>query len=463
MAARTNAAQNLGGFLAANADLVLRLTRAVELADVSALIVEARRPVLFERIAGHPGWVICDLLFRDRRAQARVLGTTPDRVLPELARRLALPPRAPVMVDDGPVKSVRIAREAVDLRAIPAFRHGEKDPGPSLIAMMIIRDPETGRDNLSFTRIAAIDAHRATVLIGSSPHMRAILARHEAAGRPMPVALVIGTHPAYEIMASYSVPTHLEAFGELDMVANLLDAPVALVACDTIPLAVPAEAELVIEGEVRPSERAPDGPGSSQFLYYHPGAAEQPVFTATAITRRTSPVLRQHDTLLYTDHQTLIALPHEAILWQRLREHAFPLHDVQYVPWGGTLVCVVKMTPEYDGQVRDVLLMVLGQRWPNAKMALAVDDDIDIEELAELFWLISTRVDPARDVHIVPDTRGHPADPGARPLAEAPRRAITGKWLIDATKPPLSRAADRARFERALPPRHKAVRLEDYL
>jgi UbiD family decarboxylase len=396
-------------------------------------------------------------------AQSRVLGTTPERVLPELARRLALPPRDPRVVDRAPVKERKVGADGLDLRALPAFRHGAKDPAPTLIAMVICADPESGRANFSFSRVTPLDARRATFLIGSSPHMRGILARYEAAARPMPIAFVVGTHPAYEIMASYSVPTHLEKFGELELVGNLIDETVELVACETVPLAVPAHAELVIEGEVRPGERAPEGPGPSQYLYYHPGVSEQPIVTATAMTHRAGPILRQHDTLLYTDHQTLLALPHEAILYERLRELDLKLHDVQYVPWGGTLACVVKLTPEYDGQVRDALLMVLGQRWPNAKMALAVDDDIDIEDPTDLFWSLSTRVDPARDVHIVPEMRGHPADPGARPVPGAPRRATTGKWAIDATKPPLNRPDDRARFERALPPRRGEARIEDYL
>jgi 2,5-furandicarboxylate decarboxylase 1 len=455
--------QDLRSYLAENRDLVLRLTKPVAVEHVSDLICQSRRPILFESIQEHPGWRLCDLLFRDRLAQSRVLKTAPDRVLPELARRLALPPRPPRPVNGGPVKEKRVAPGALDLRSLPAFRHGAMDPARTLIAMLVCADPETGRTNFSFTRVTPLDARRATFLIGSSPHMRAILAKHGAAGRRMPVALVVGTHPAYEIMASYSVPTHLEKFGELELVGNLIDETIELVPCETVPLSVPAHAELIIEGEVAPGDRAPEGPGPSQYLYYHPGVSQQPVMTATAMTHRADSILRQHDTLLYTDHQTLLALPHEAILYERLCELDLRLHDVQYVPWGGTLACVVKLTPEYDGQVWDALLMVLGQRWPNAKMALAVDDDIDVEDPADLFWSLATRVDAGRDVHIVPETRGHPADPGARPVPGAPRRVMTGKWAIDATKPPLNRPEERARFERALPPRRGEARIEDYV
>ncbi len=277
------------------------------------------------------------------------------------------------------------------------------------------------------------------------------------------MACVIGTHPAYEIMASYSVPGHLDAFGELELVGNLIGEAVELVPCETVPLEVPAHAEVVIEGWVEPGERRDDGPGPSQALYYVPGVTQQPVFEASAITTREAPILRQHNTLMYSDHQPLLSLPHEALLLERLRAMTIEAHEVFYVPWGGTLACVVQMTPQSDGEVRNVLLTVLGERWPNAKLAVAIDDDVDIGRAEDLVWSIATRVDPERDLLVVPSAKGHPIDPTARPAAGGPRNVITGKWGIDATKPPLTREDERARFERTVPPRADEARLEDFL
>jgi UbiD family decarboxylase len=113
---------------------------------------------------------------------------------------------------------------------------------------------------------------------------------------------------------------------------------------------------------------------------------------------------------------------------------------------------VVKLTPQFDGQVKDVLLFVLGSRWPNAKLAIAVDDDVDLESPEDLHWCLATRVDPARDVTIIEGARGHPIDPTAQAVEGDARARVVSKWAIDATKPPLSRPDERARFERALPP-----------
>lgn len=455
--------KDLRSYIADNDDLILRVAKPVRREHLSVLIVQANRPVLFEAIEGYPDWRVMDLLFRDREAQSRVLETTPDAVLPELARRLAQPPEAPRMVNTGPVKERILKDGDFDLREIPGFQHGQRDPGPGLIAMNICRAPDGGAINFSFTRLAPLDATRATYLIGSSPHMRAILAAWEERGEPMPMACVIGTHPAYEIMASYSVPSHLERFGELEMVAAMTGETVELVPCETVPLEVPAHAELVIEGWVQPGEREDDGPGPSQALYYLPGVSRQPVFEAAVVTMRADPILRQHDTLMFSDHQPLLSLPHEALMFERLRDQGVKVHEVFYVPWGGTLACVVQMTPQSDGEVRNVLLTVLGERWPNAKLAIAIDDDVDIGSPEDLVWSIATRVDPERDLVVVPSAKGHPIDPTAREVAGGPRNVVTGKWIIDATKPPLTRAGDRDRFERTVAPHWGEVNLADFV
>ena len=429
---------------------LLTVDSEVDLAYVSALINLAKSPVLFRSIRGYPGWSICDLFFFRREHQATVLGVSKQEVLPWLAAKLASAPQPASRVPSGPVKEIVIKGGPVDMTALPGFQHGHRDPGRTLMMMAICRDPLTGRCNMSWTRVTPLERQRATFFIGSAPDMRAIWGRYEEKSEPMPLAFVMGTHPAYEIMGSYSVPNHLERFGELDMVPALLGEPVEVVPCETIPLEVPAHAEVVIEGLVIPGERVDEGPGPSQALYY-PEVTRQPVFKATAITMRERPILRQVNTLIYTDHQSLIALPHEAILYERIREMGVKVHDVQFIPWGGTLTCVVKVTPEFDGQVKDVLLFVLGSRWPNAKLAIAVDDDIDIESPEDLHWCLATRVDPARDVTIIDDSRGHPIDPVARPVEGAPRARVVGKWAIDATKPALNRPAERARFERAVP------------
>lgn len=455
--------KDLRSFIDANEDLVLRVPKPVNRDDLSNLIVQADRPVVFENIDGFPGWRVADLFFRDRVAQAAVLETTPDKVTSVLAERLSLPPKEPRLVNDAPHKERVLREDEIDLMSIPGFQHGGRDPGAGLIVMNICCEPDGGAVNFSFTRLAPFEARRGTMLIASSPHQRAILEKWEARDEPMPMACVVGTHPAYEIMASYSVPDHLEKFGELELVGNLTGETIEMVPCESVPLEVPAHAELVIEGYVQPHERRDDGPGPSQALYYVPGVTQQPIFEACTMTMRKKPVLRQHNTLMYSDHQPLISLPHEGILYGRLKGMGIDVKDVLYVPWGGTLCCVVQMTPKTEGEARNVLTAVLGERWPNAKLAVAVDDDVDITSAEDLVWSISTRVDIAEHMFQIPNSKGHPIDPTARQTGDNPRDVVFTKWGLDATKPPLQHAEERARFERTLPPRHGEAKLADYL
>ncbi|MGE3936785.1 MAG: UbiD family decarboxylase domain-containing protein, partial [Rhodospirillaceae bacterium] len=181
---------DLRGFLAGIDDLLLRVARPVDIDVVCALIAQAGRPILFEAIEGFSGWSLCDLLFRDRAVQARVLGTTPDRVLATLSERLAMPPRPPKRIARDAAGARVLAGGDIDLRRLPGFQHGARDPGRCLIAMTVCRPPDDGAANFAFTRLYPIDANRATYLIGSSPHMRAMLAAWEARGEPMPMALV---------------------------------------------------------------------------------------------------------------------------------------------------------------------------------------------------------------------------------------------------------------------------------
>jgi len=455
--------KDLRSFIEANEDLILRVPKTVKRDHLSTLIVQANRPVVFDNIEGYPGWRVADLFFRDRVAQAAVLGTTPDKVTNVLAERLAMPPREPMLVNDAPHKEIVLTGDEVDLRDIPGFQHGGRDPGPGIIVMNICREPDGGAVNFSFTRISPFEARRGTMLIASSPHQRAIYEMWEAQNEPMPMACVIGTHPAYEIMASYSVPDHLDKFGELELVGNLIDERIEMVPCESIPLEVPAHAELVIEGYVLPHERRDDGPGPSQALYYVPGVTQQPVFEADTVTMRKDPILRQHNTLMYSDHQPLISLPHEGLLLARLKDMGHDVREVIYVPWGGTLTCVVQMIPKTEGEVRNVLTTVLGERWPNCKLAIAVVDDIDVTSAEDLVWSISTRVDAAVDTFVIPNAKGHPIDPTARQTGDSPRDVVFTKWGIDATRPPLQHPESRARFERTLPPHDGAVDLKDFL
>ena len=129
----------------------------------------------------------------------------------------------------------------------------------------------------------------------------------------MPIALCIGVHPAYEIMANYS-GLHMDQWGELEMVGTIMDRDVEMVPCETIELNVPAHAEIVIEAIIDLTITHEFGGSVSPTMYYLPKEQKLPTARVTAITMRGDrPIYRNHQTTPETDHQVLPRLCHEAV------------------------------------------------------------------------------------------------------------------------------------------------------
>ena len=459
-------AADLRGFLDEHRGALTRVTKEVALENVAALTAQSKTTVLFENVKGYPGWRLVDLLFNNREAQARVLGCEPTEVLQRLEAVLARGPRKFRVVEDGPVKEVKLLGEEVDLRKLPVVTHTSRDPGPYITCFNVVRDPETGFCNSNNPRALVIDRNR-TLVSFVTRHVQSIFAKDARAGQRMPQAICIGTHPALELAAAYS-GLHDE-FWDLEYAGTIADRTFDLVRCETIDLMVPAEPEVVIEGFVNPNKAGIDGPSPGPATYYVPRTAPAPEFEVTAVMMRRNPVYRNHLVAPFTDHQPLPRLFHEAQIGRTLRAMGIDVREVVFPPWGGALSCLIQIAPTMDGQVNDALLAVMGAPWLNTKLVVAVDPDINVHDPADVYFALATRVDPAKHVIIVPDTRGNPMDPSAHPVAEAGEAAaqtrfpsIVGKMGIDATKPVPYRS-NRGDFDRGWPPNWGKVNLKDYL
>ncbi|MGH7906852.1 MAG: UbiD family decarboxylase [Candidatus Binataceae bacterium] len=459
-------AKDLGGFLAENRAAVTRITKPVMLDDIGALTGQSKKTIVFENIVERPGWRLADMLFHDRAAQARVLGCEPENVASTLAGIVERGPRKFRVVEDGPIKEIKLGKNDLDLTSLPAPRQTERDPGPYITSFNVVRDPETGVCNSNNPRALILGRNR-TLASFVTRHVQEIFAKYKKAGRKMPQAICIGTHPAFELAAAYSGP-HGD-FWDLEFAGAIAGETLDLVRCETIDLLVPAEAEIVIEGYVDPERTGIDGPSPGPACYYVPRTAPAPEFEVTAITMRKNPIYRNHMTIPWTDHQPLPRLFHEAQLYRHIRSMGIDVRDVVFPAWSGAMSCILQVAPAADGQVNDALLAVMGAPWMNTKLVVAVDPDINIHDPADVYFALSTRADPARDVIIVPNTRGNPMDPSATPVAEAGESAIlhrfpaiVGKMGIDATKPAPYRK-NRKDFDRAWPVNWGKIKLDDYL
>jgi 2,5-furandicarboxylate decarboxylase 1 len=458
---------DLQSFLNEHSDALLHIEKEVPLDNVGVLTGKADETIVFENLAGFPDFRLVDQLFVDRAAQARVLGCSPDQVVPTLLDVIRKGPQPLKEVTRAPCQEVVLLESDIDLAGLPIIRHTDKDPYPYTTSFAIHRDPETAQHNQMFPRCGVLDrAEMVASFVTSTANQ--ILEKHREAGTKMPQAIVIGTHPAWELAGCYSYPH--EGWWEMELFEAITGSPGEVVPCRTVDLSVPADASIVIEGYVLPDKTALDGPSPGPTMLYTPYATQQPVFEVTAITMRKDPVYRNHLMTPFTDHQEMPRLFHEAILYDRLKSMGFNVHDIHFSQGGGSLCLYVQMEPSMDGQVTDALMAVLGSPFLNTKMAVVVDPDIDIYDYREITYAMATRVDPSRDVLIVPNARAFPFDPSATPVAEAGGDTMdsrfpstVGKWGIDATKPVPYRKSERRNYERAWPLNWNDVSLEDYL
>jgi 2,5-furandicarboxylate decarboxylase 1 len=352
--------------------------------------------------------------------------------------------------------------DAVDLTRLPAMWTSEKDPGRYIAAgMCILRDPETGIRNMSFHRAQIVGPNSTGFLICPRQAFK-IHQMYLERGKPMEVAMVIGAHPLIAFAAGFVAPYGVD---ELTIAGGLLGDPVRMVKCETIDLEVPADAELVLEGEIWPGERTEEGPfGEVTGTYAQEGST--PLFRVKAVTHRKDPIFYAMQCgLAPSEAHALICTTIEMKLWEHLRAidgGELDLLDVRCIGAMSPMMVVLQLRQKYPGQARTAMLAALSSPYLHPKFAVAVDEDIDPSDVNQVMWAIATRTLAARDVQRVNRTRVFTLD-NASPIEEgmSAMYRVGTKMAIDATRP-MGDAA-RARFARAMPPNHAAVDLADYL
>jgi len=294
------------------------------------------------------------------------------------------------------------------------------------------------------------------IMMVAGKHTHMIYQKYEAKNEAMPMAIVIGHHPMYYFAAPYTAPFGIDEF---EVAGALLDEPVELVKCETIDLEVPAHAEIVLECELPPKIREDEGPFSEFTGYYPTSDEKKPEVIIKAITMRKDAIYKAVQSSAFTESIFYNGLPMAVAIFRDLRNVAGYV-DLKGVScnWGNTFNIVVQMTPRFYGEAKQVLLAAMSSLYLHQKIAVAVDEDVDIYDPQDVAWAIATRVNPEVDINIIPGTRGHPLD---NTIPEVDKPGVTiwqrlgSKVLIDATKPPTSDPVARAGFERAVPPSRK--------
>jgi len=318
----------------------------------------------------------------------------------------------------------------IDLGRLPVQICWPGEPAPLITwPLVITRPPDSGRVddyNVGVYRMQVLGRDRA--IMRWLAHRGGARHHHQwrAAGEPMPVAVVIGADPSTILSAVLPLPENLS---ELRFSGLLRGQRPRLMPCVSVPLQVPAEAEIVIEGFVSPSETAPEGPFGDHTGYYN--AVERfPVMHVTAITMRPNPVYLSTFTGRAPDEPSCIG---EALneLFVPLLKRQFPeVRDVWLPPEACSYrIAIVSITKRYAGQARRLMLGLwsLLPQLTYTKLLIIVDEDVNVRSWDDVMWAVATRSDPSRDLLTIGDT---PIDY----LDFASQKAgLGGKLGIDAT------------------------------
>lgn len=395
------------------------------------LEVDGKLPaIIFEKIAGHEMSLVTNL-FATKQHLAAALETIPENVVSKFSEAAGNPTKTRA-VEDGPVKEVVLKGDKADLRKLPIVTHCEKDAGPFISSgLLILKDPISGSLNAGIYRNQYLSPQRLTANFAPLCDALRITSEAEKQGKEVDAAIVIGHHPSMAMASQYRSP-----FGEfeLEIMGSLLGEPVPLVPCETVDVPVPADAEIVIEGKIRPGVRELDGPFGDYWLHYAP-AKEARVFEVTAITQRHDAIF--HDIFnVGPEHLVLFSLGMEGITYSQLKQLIPQVKAINVPPSGSGNLIYVQIRKDFEGLGINAALAALGVY--RFKCAIVVDEDIDILDDKRVIWAMMTRTQADRSFFFVPGSYISRVDPtGYPPWQSMGKREplLSTRLGIDATKP----------------------------
>ena len=426
------------------------------------LAAEGRFPVIrFNRIKGSDMALVANL-FGSYELLGFALGVDPGgpkgAVLERFRQRQRTPlPTATVSRQDAPVKQVVITGGDVDLAALPIVHHAEKDSGKYITAgCLIVRDPDTGVINAGMYRHEVQGSNRLGCMFNPAHHAGYIYRRCKELGKKMEAVLFIGHHPAALLGALAEGPMESD---ELEVMGALMGEPLDVVQGESVDLPVPAFAEIAIEGYLDPESETADGPFAEFTGYYGPAKDPVGLMQVTAVTMRHDAIYHDLDPA-HQEHNLANALTLESAVHDGVAQLVPSVTGV-YMPVSGgcRFTTYVAIHKRVAGEGKSAGLAAITAN-PNIKIAVVVDDDIDIYNEQQVLWAIATTFEADRDLAVIPNAMGSHLNPSAYGEVRSQKGAMNTKMVIDATRPVS------LPFEQRIRPPGEVwdrIRLEDYL
>jgi len=422
----------------------------LEMTEIGTRLIASGGPaVLFENVKGSKIPVLINLFGTVERV-AKGMGKKPEELrefgktlaflkqpeppngwkeawemLPILKTAMAMNPKA---VSKAPCQEVVLTGDDIDLGILPIQTCWPGEPAPLITwPLVVTRGLTPDTYNLGIYRMQVLGKNKTLMRWlkhrGGAQH-HAIWAKEKR--EPMPCAVVIGADPATILAAVTPVP---DTLSEYQFSGLLRGKKLELVDCKTIPLQVPAQAEIVLEGYVSLDEYGDEGPYGDHTGYYN-SVEKFPTFTITAITMRKDPIYHSTYTGRPPDEPSVLGEALNEIFIPLLQQQFPEIVDFWLPPEGCSYrVAVVSIKKAYAGHAKRVMMGVWSylRQFMYTKWVIVVDDDINCRDWKDVIWAISTRMDPVRDLTLIENTPIDYLD------FASPVSGLGGKVGLDAT------------------------------
>ena len=356
------------------------------------------------------------------------------RVKDKLKRRIA--PRE-VAHSKAPVYQNSLTGRKVDLDQLPIPRHWPLDGGryAGTADAVITRDPDSGYLNIGTYRMMLQGKAQVGLYLSPGKDARLHITRAWQQGKPIQVAAAWGIDPLFMLVGSQTFPKNVS---EYEFAGGIKGEPIPVVRGTTTDLLIPANAELVIEGVIRPESVKAEGPFGEFPGYYGRPEAGCPLVDVTAVHHRTNPILTN---ALMADYPSceqsgFFSVIRSAKIWDDLDKLGIPgIQGVYAHPAaaGGFGMTVISLEQRHAGHAAQVL--ALAAQVPGGayytKWIIAVDEDIDPTDMDQVIWAMASRCHPIDDIDILRNTWSTWLDPTQNPPE---RRPYGSKALINACK-----------------------------
>ena len=349
-------------------------------------------------------------------------------MLPLLKTAMAMKPKT---VTNAPCQEVIFEGADVNLGQLPIQTCWPHEPAPLITWPLVItknpNDPNLDQYNLGIYRMQVTGSN--TTLMrwlkhrGGAQHHNSQKDIHPSG---LPTAVVIGADPGTILAAVAPVP---DTMSEYQFAGLLRNQKVELTNCKTIPLKVPAEAEIVLEGYVSLTDYGDEGPYGDHTGYYN--AVEPfPVFSVSAITMRNKPIYLSPFTGRPPDEPSILGEALNELFIPLLSQQFSEIIDFWLPPEGCSYrVAVVSIKKAYPGHAKRIMMAIWSylRQFMYTKIVIVVDEDINVRDWKDVIWAISTRMDPVRDVTLLESTPIDYLD------FASPVSGLGGKMGLDAT------------------------------